>query len=238
MNTNLKEISNFIKKNDSFSDFNLVNNFLLNLNFTKMNFKKNLTGGNNNVQPLDDTLFKQQSNINSLKLSNIEDKIKTYTIKKDTILYYATSNKKGFDDNYLNFGKDKLISFFTPNFILASDKIQHHSTDKENSYIHVFKVSNDITDIYPISSHVNKTDFDIESFENEFCSQNHNYNGIGFFYPKNNIEIFSTSIYQQMNSIDVVLENENLFCSEFGICNPKLYLKYLYSQKCQIIDEL
>ena len=37
---NLKEISNFIKKNNSYSDFNIVNNFLCKLNYTKLSFNK------------------------------------------------------------------------------------------------------------------------------------------------------------------------------------------------------
>jgi hypothetical protein len=305
MNSNLKEISTFIKKNNSYSDFNLVDNFLLNLNFTKIDFnkKKNLIGGKEveelypNQGPLpsyEETILNQgqlpqysyqgqqpsyeeailnqgplpqysyqeqqpsyreailnqgqdfqfqdqQNNINKLPdiyLKNppfTTDKVETYTIKEGTILYHATSNKKGFNTNYINLGQDKLINFFTPNFRLASDKIEGCSVDKQNGYIHVFKVIKDIPNIYV------KLPFDIADdinsglLANEFCSSNQTYYGIGFFYPKNNIEMFSNNPYQYGQQLN--LNDEDMY-SEFGLCNPKPYLQYLYTQKCQSLRKL
>jgi hypothetical protein len=284
MNSNLKEISTFIKKNNSYSDFNLVDNFLFNLNFTKIDFnkKKNLIGGKVgeelypnqgplpsyeeailNQEPLPQYLYQgqqpsyeeailnqepqryfqnqQQNDINKLPdiyLKNppfTTDKVETYTIKEGTILYHATSNKKGFNTNYINLGQDKLINFFTPNFRLASDKIEGCSVDKQNGYIHVFKVIKDIPNIYV------KLPFDIADdinsglLANEFCSSNQTYYGIGFFYPKNNIEKFSNNPYQyeQQNNYNY----EDMY-SEFGLCNPKPYLQYLYTQRCQSLRKL
>jgi len=304
MNSNLKEISTFIKKNNSYSDFNLVNNFLLNLNFTKINFnkKKNLIGGaideegfiiddfgnrildefgnpirqdlqpenmafdnnlqpenmafDNNLQPenmaFDNNLqpgtiglgndLQQQMMIEKIPDTYLKnppftsDQIDTYTITEGTILYHATSNKKGFNTNYLNLGNDKIINFFTPNFRLASDKIEGCSVDKQNGYIHVFKVKKDIPNIYVRLPYDIADDISSDLLANEFCSKNQNYYGIGFFYPKNNIEMFSNDINQYNKKLN--LDNPDLYYSEFGLCNPKPYLEYLYTQRCQSLRKL
>lgn len=283
MNTNLKEISNFIKKNNSYSDFNLVNNFLLNLNYTKINFKKNLIGGdgygtnlpqvmidpnlpntmnnpnlssamidpnlpntmnNTNLQPtmINPNLQPDMTSIQKLpdmylqNPSYTTDRMETYTIKEGTILYHATSNKKGFNTNNINLGQDKIINFFTPNFRLASDKIEGCSVDKQNGYIHVFRVVKEIPNIYVRLPYDIADDINSGLLANEFCSKNQNYYGIGFFYPKNNIEMFSNNVYQQ--SQYNILENPEQYYSEFGLCNPKPYLEYLYSQRCQSLRKL
>ena len=35
-----------------------------------------------------------------------------------------------------------------------------------------------------------------------------------------------------------ILDNTEQYYSEFGLCNPKSYLEYLYSQKCQSLRKL
>lgn len=230
MNTNLKEISNFMKKNNTYSDFNYVNNFLLNLNYTKINFNhhnKLQLGGNimddsnpSNVNPLQNSTEQHNLPIDENLLDkNAENNLNSdptniYTIKEGTILYHTTSNKKGFNTKYLNIGNDKLINFFTPNFKLAIDY------SNKNDYIHVFKVKQDIPNIYIKTNNLNSTNYN--ELENEFCLKNKNYNGIGFYYPKNNIETFSNDLYHTTN--------ENNYDFEFCLCNPKL--EYLYSQRC------
>jgi hypothetical protein len=343
MNNNLKEISNFIKKNNSYSDFNLVNNFLLNLNFTKINFKKNLLGGaldeygneiiegnegqgdsgneiiegnegqgdsgneiiegnegqgdfgnideNGNViiegndrnviikvnddqydfgNGSEDEVLEQMSYGDYTDQTDIEpdiepdmyskktryisqdiyikpdmylqnpsftsDQIDTYTIEEGTLLYHATSNKRGFNTNYLNLGQDNIINFFTPNFRLASDKIEGCSVDKQNGYIHVFKVIKDIPNIYIRLPYDIADDINSGLLANEFCSKNQNYYGIGFFYPKNNIEMFSNN--QEQFNTQFNINNKDLYYSEFGLCNPKPYLQYLYTQRCQSLRRL
>jgi hypothetical protein len=281
MNTNLKEISTFINKNNSYSDYNLVNDFLLNLNFTKINLKNNnLIGGTlpGNIVPpiIDPNIIPYIVDPNIIdsniidpnipqipqipQLSNIEklpdmylqnppytsNQINTYTIKEGTILYHATSNKKGFDTNQLNIGQDKLINFFTPNFRLASDKIEGCSVDKQNGFIHVFRVVKDIPNIYVKLPYDIANDINTGTLANEFCSGNQNYYGIGFFYPKNNIEMFSNNPYQnqqlqqsQYSQFQTqILDNPEQYYSEFGLCNPKPYLEYLYSQRCQSLRKL
>ena len=252
MSANLKEISTFIKKNNSYSDYNLVNNFLSNLNFTKLNSNNNLIGGtepfvesNNSEQNKQtvDTFVQQVSNtpqIQDIYLQNppyTTEQANTYTIKSGTILYHATTNKKGFNTNQLNLGQDKLINFFTPNFRLASDKIEGCSVDKQNGFIHVFRVIKDIPNIYIKLPYDIANDINAGALASEFCSGNQNYYGIGFFYPKNNIEMFSNDLYQNQHQ-NKIQSNPEQYYSEFGLCNPKPYLKYLYSQKCQSLRKL
>ena len=59
---------------------------------------------------------------------------------------------------------------------------------------------------------------------------------LDFFYPKNEIELFNKTIL----SSESVVQNlsEEHFYSEFGLCNPTPYIKYLYSQKCQSLRKL
>ena len=42
----------------------------------------------------------------------------------------------------------QIIIFFTPNFRLASDRIQGCSIDKQKGYIHAFEVIQDIPNIF------------------------------------------------------------------------------------------
>ena len=272
---NLEQISNFTTKNKTYSDFNLINNFLYNLNFTNINYKKKLhnqLGGthidpynvnqidlNNNFNQIDPNNINQiDHNFNHLDLNNINqidpnfnhldlnnlnenipipdytsDVIKTYTIKEGTILYHSTSNKKGFNTNYIKLGKDNIISFFTPNFKLASDNIEGCNINRQNGYIHVFKVIKDIPNIYimlPFDID-NESDFNIDTLNDKFCKSDNLYYGVGFFYPKNEIEKFS-NIINPLNNY-----NQESY-SEFGLCNPTPYLEYLYTQKCMSLRKL
>ena len=177
------------------------------------------------------------------------DTINTYTIPEGTILYHATTNKKGFNPNYLKLGKDKLINFFTPDFKLASNGIESCSVDKQNGYIHVFRVIKPIPNIYVRLPYDITDDINSDVLANEFCSQNQNYYGIGFFYPKNNIEMFSSDKINNFENISNInnqllspnsnpISNSNEYYSEFGLCNPRPYLEYLYSQKCMSLRKL
>jgi hypothetical protein len=151
--SNLNQISNFIKNNNSFSDFNNVNNLLFNLNYTKLKLNTNKIsnsyqiGGVNengvnadelnpdglnpdgvnadrlnpdefnpdevnadelnpkilNQEGLNNQLINQQIGIQTLPDTYLQnpgytsDYVNTYTIKEGTILYHATTNKKGFN---------------------------------------------------------------------------------------------------------------------------------------------
>ena len=160
----------------------------------------------------------------------------TYTIKAGTILYHAATNKRGFNTHNIELGNDRVILFFTPNFRLASDRIEGCSVNKQKSYIHVFKVKQDIPNICVKLPYDTSDDISPESLHNQFCSSG-KYSGVGFFYPKNEIELFSNMMYNS-NSNFQGSNVENEFYSEFGLCNPTPYLEYLYSQKCESIRKL
>ena len=348
---NLLEIVDFMKKNKNFSDFNIVNDFLFDLNFTKYK-SNNQIGGSainqqpmnmnmNNQQPMNMNMNNQPMNMNmnnqpmnmnnqppisnQLQMNmnnqqplnmnmnngvlqsgqvinpqqqvkfNIEESIKTlgentdhlgvntdecvytriknpdgtyiqqkicdqkivtmpdmflpklsftysgintYTIKKGTILYHATVNKRGFNPNEIKLGKDLLISFFTPNFRLASDKIEGCSINKQKGFIHVFEVTRDIPEIFIKLPYDTEEDLDLDDLKNNFCNGNQNYKGVGFFYPKNEIELFNNSVFnQRTQEMHESLDDLNYY-SEFALCNPNDYLNYVYTQKCMSLRKL
>jgi hypothetical protein len=175
----------------------------------------------------------------------VSNQIKTYTIQKGVNLYYASNNKKGFNPDNIQLGNDNLISFFTPNFKLASDRIGSCDINNPNGYIHAFEVVQDIPNIYVKLPYDTDYDYTLKSLYDKFCAGSTQYNGVGFFYPKNEIEIFSNVLtnqnqnYQNQNqSMGFQSLPEENFYSEFGICNPTPYLKYLYSCKCQGLRQL
>ena len=173
------------------------------------------------------------------KPSFINSNMNTYTIKKGTILYHATTQKRGFDTNEIRLGKDKLISFFTPNFRLATDKIEGCSIDKQKGFIHFFEVKTDITDIFIKLPYDTDENLNLDELNDKFCNNNQYYKGVGFFYPKNEIEIFNNSVLNEKteDEINDDLDNETYY-SEFALCSPSNYLNYLYSQKCMSLRKL
>ncbi len=322
---NLKKISDFSKNNNNYSDFNLVSNLLLNLNFTKYRSNKKsqvLKGGNiegqmpldptqmipgvvpqiiHSQMPLDPTQMmpspipqipgvildqSQGQSINPMmgvssqgsiqenlvqgkkcreemiqnpdgtfikreicdnymsmfpnmylpKPNFVSGEIKTYTIPKGTVLYHSVDNKRGFNTNNIQLGNNGTIIFFTPNFRLASDRIQGCSIDKQKGYIHAFEVIQDIPNIYIKLPYDTSEDVSIETLKQEFCGGTGSYNGVGFFYPKNEIELFNKTILSSESIVTSL--TEEYFYSEFGLCNPTPYIKYLYSQKCQSLRKL
>ncbi len=162
--------------------------------------------------------------------------IQTYTIQKGTILYHSISNKRGFNTENIQLGQDRLIMFFTPNFRLASDQIEGCSIDKQKGYIHAFEVTQDIPNIYIKLPYDTDEDMSLASLHSQFCAGSKTYNGVGFFYPKNEIELFNSAVLKS-SPIPASISSEN-FYSEFGLCNPTPYLKYLYTQKCQSLRKL
>jgi hypothetical protein len=164
--------------------------------------------------------------------------INTYTIRKGTIMYHATVNKRGFDTREIRLGKDKLISFFTPNFRLASDKIEGCSIDKQKGFIHVFEVKTDIPDIFIKLPYDTDEDLNLDELKDKFCNANEYYKGVGFFYPKNEIELFNNSIFNQRTQEMHENLDDDSYYSEFALCAPNDYLTYLYSQKCMSLRKL
>jgi hypothetical protein len=320
-NHNLYRIANFAEKNQSFSDFNIVNKFKLNFNKYKTNSKIQIGGvtdnseasqqqtngnseasqqqtngnsetsqqqtngnpeasqqqtngkpetsqqqttdkpetsqqqpnskqdgqqSNGNPVPskeniaLDTPTSKNVDKIGRMNDSNlvrpdfISDEIKTYTIEKGTILFFSTVDKRGFNTNTIQLrstDSKSIISFFTPNFRLASDKIQGCSVDKQKGYIHVFRVKQEIPNIFIKLPYDTDDDIGLDNLFNKFCAGSNTYNGVGFFYPKNEIETFNN--IQTGGAI-----SDNNYYSEFGLCNPGPFLEYLYTQKCMSLRKL
>lgn len=237
----LKEISNFSKNNKSYSDLNIVNNLLSNTNFTKYKSNnKNLQLGGNNIvseslvdftendisthvltdptnptnptNPIDNTkVNSNENNINnSLINTPIETGIKTkniHTIKEGTVLYLVLTDKLN------NISDIELKSFFTPNFRLATDKINNY-IDKNKGYIYTFIVKKDIPNIIIKSfNSMDKIDTNIDN----------QYNGMGFIYPKNEIEAFSASLFNTVENPSSNLNELDTY-SQFILSNPLLYL--------------
>jgi len=286
---NLKEIVNFTKSNNDFSDFNILNNFKLNLNkYKSINSYKQFGGNINNLQqPLNSNIQYQQPNFqyqqqldpnfqyqpqldpnlqnqqqldpNRGLINNqivqqdmflgkpqfVTDSIQTYTIPAGTILYYSSTEKRGFNTNSIQlYGPNSLnnssesISLFTPNFRLASDKIQGCSIDKQKGYIHVFRVIREIPDIFIKLPYDTNDDITLNDLHKDFCEGTNRYSGVGFFYSKNEIELFNNNVINNSNTTSTLEINTENYYSEFYLCNPRPYVEYMYSQKCMSLRKL
>jgi hypothetical protein len=160
----------------------------------------------------------------------INSQINTYTIKRGTILYHA-SKISGFNPREIKLGKDNLISFFTPNFKLASFKVKGCDIDELNSFIHTFEVAKDIENIF-IKLPYTTGNINLNDLKNQFCTDQI-YNGVGFFFPKNDIELFN-NVLVDGNTLDLdKRQNDESYYSEFALCNPNEWLKYIVSHSCK-----
>ncbi len=165
-----------------------------------------------------------------IKPNIINSQVNTFTIKKGTILYHA-SKISGFNPREIKLGKDNLIAFFTPNFKLASFKIKGCDLDELNSYVHTFEVIKDIEKIF-VKLPYTTGNINLNDLKNEFCT-NSVYNGVGFFFPKNDIELFN-NVLVDGNTLDLdKQQNDDSYYSEFALCNPNEWLKYLISHSCK-----
>jgi hypothetical protein len=165
-----------------------------------------------------------------IKPNIINSQVNTFTIKKGTILYHA-SKISGFNPREIKLGKDNLIAFFTPNFKLASFKVKGCDLDELNSYIHTFEVIKDIEKIF-VKLPYTTGNINLDDLKNEFCT-NSVYNGVGFFFPKNDIELFN-NVLVDGNTLDLdKQQNDDSYYSEFALCNPNEWLKYLISHSCK-----
>ena len=59
-----------------------------------------------------------------------------------------------------------------------------------------------------------------------------------FFYPKDEIELFNNSIFNQRTQEMHENLDDDSYYSEFALCSPNDYLTYLYSQKCMSLRKL
>jgi len=141
MNNNLKKITEFIKSNDNYSDYNFVKEFLFKLNFTKI--KLNQNGGRTNLGEIE---------------TEITNNDKLINIKEGTILFHTSLNKKN------SFNNQEIINL-TSNYKVAFDKI--NNTTNKNFFINAFEVKKDINNIL-IKSLIDIKDINLDyNFLNE-----------------------------------------------------------------------
>ena len=146
----------------------------------------------------------------------------TYTIPEGTILYASSYEEKGF--NTKNIKLQDGLTFYSPNFRLAVDRISGCAITKEGNtgYVHRFRVKAPIPNIYiqrPCDLTVKTS---MEELQTKICGE---FYGIGFFYDVNSIEEFSPGIQSK---------NDQSY-SEFALCNSSPYLEYISSQGCECI---
>lgn len=148
--------------------------------------------------------------------------MKTITIKKNQILYHASYKRDTFDPIKINLNKGKkyLSAYFSTNKKFASSRIKD-CTKYPQGYIHAFEVKMDIDNIYLLSQY-DLSEWNLEMIEKNYCNATNidgdKYNGIGFYIMKGKTD----------NSVE---------SSEFALCNPKRYLKYLHTIKCKSYGE-
>jgi hypothetical protein len=217
-NNNLLNISDFSKTNNHFSDYNLINNFLLDMDFIQYRSNNTLiqSGGSVNI-PFTIPEQQQQQELlvlekNKVLISNISQPFKKlYIIKKGTILYH-NSSCKNINKNVINIHNMKLKYMFTPYFKLA---INNNLITK---HIEIFEVIHDI----PILM-INIDDIDsMTSIETLFLNGTDIYMGIGFYYPKNPLEL-ETFNMTDTNSNPLI--DENNFYVEFALDNSNKAIK-------------
>jgi hypothetical protein len=113
----LNDILKFVKKNNNYSDYNLIQKYANTLNFNK------LRGGFIDIE------------------NKITDK---HNIKEGTILFHASKNKE-INVNKIKIGDTDLFAYFTNDFDTALNTINFFNSKK--NYIHVFKAKKNIDNL-------------------------------------------------------------------------------------------
>lgn len=150
--------------------------------------------------------------------------ITTASIKKGTILYHH-SKVELFDPEILNLNDGTCLSaFFTDSKESAKERMKNcMKFPHERDYIHVFKVVEPIDKIF-ILSQFNLSDWDKKIIDDKYCNgknlNNDKYNGVGFYLMK-----------KPISEKDKLTEN-NVASKDYAICNPKRYLEYIHTVRC------
>lgn len=171
------------------------------------------------MQPVEHDPVKFNTNA-YLPLPNVN--VQPYTIKAGTILYCGSLNKDvgEITASQIQTRDGNALSFFTPNFRLAFDRIGGCSIHPDKSYIHAYEAKQDITNIFIKHDFITSMTFD--DIQNNICS-NSKYNGVGFFYPANEIEHFNAQHG---------MGTPSRMYAEFFLCNPFSFIAHLNTQKC------
>lgn len=155
----------------------------------------------------------------------------TYVIPEGTILYHGSKTIREFNVQRINVGDDNFVAFFTPNKSIASSYIRDCAPTGDeggvvNGYIHEFVVKKDVTNIFIISSHDKELQWQLKKLKTGYCETTKydiKLNGIGFFVPAKEQSKFTEL------SMNVPAD---LHFSQFALCNPAEYLKYLGTYQC------
>jgi len=161
-----------------------------------------------------------------------------FTIPIGTILYHGSTRVSQFDPIRIDVGGSELAAFFSQNKKFAASYIQECATAPESKgFIHKFEVTRSIDKIYIISSKDKDFAWNEKILKDKFCNNTKfdNINGVGFFVSSGEDDKFSNDDKSSMNASD------KLHSSEFALCNPGLFLKYIGTYQCigprQLSDE-
>ena len=146
----------------------------------------------------------------------------TYTIPSGTILFHGTKIKDTFNPKNIKLGDNELVAFFSTSKRFAADFISSCGNYPiENGYIHMFRVTKDINNIFIISSYEFNNKMTDEFLQKYFCNgkniYNSKFNGVGFFIQR----------------VDDQLNPNINYIPEFAICDPNQFLEYINTQRCQ-----
>jgi len=204
----------FINNNNTFSDYDLIQNYVNSLTFNK------LRGGS----IINDIENSQNDNENSLNdnENSLNDDNK-FTLNEGTILFHASKNK-GINTNKIKIGDFNLYAYFTNNLNTATDTIKLFNLNEK--YIHVFKTKKNINNLIFDISNYNEKNKSISKIQ---------YGGICFKYPnenriqrvKNNLLINNKLFQSGVNN-----DNQNI---EIALFDIKDNLDYLYTLNCHNI---
>ena len=153
---NLNVILKFINKNNNFSDFNLIENYINTINFGEFRGgainDKNVNDGIINDGIINDGIINggiinggiiNDKIINDGSINTENDK---YTINEGTILFHASNSKK-FNQNKIKFGDTSLYAFFTNSLDIASSTTKLYNSKEKENFIHVFKTKKNIDNL-------------------------------------------------------------------------------------------
>lgn len=171
------------------------------------------------------------SSLNFMKPSHTT----TYEIEEGTTLYHGSKKISQFDPETINVGDNDFVAFFSPNIDIAANYIAHCNPigeDHGDGYIHEFIVKKAIPNLYIESPHEKKLNWDQKKINANYCnnlSYNVKLNGVGFFVkaPKT-----FEHIGKKQTSVD------GLYSSQFALCNPREFLKYVGTYKCAAPNSL
>jgi hypothetical protein len=167
----------FINTNNTFSDFDLIQNYINSLNFNKLrggsiNEIINENSENENSKSINENSknINENSKNDNENSENINNK---YMINEGTILFHASKNKS-INTNKIKVGDVNLYAYFTNNLNTATNTIKLFNLNEK--YIHVFKTKKNINNLV----------FDMSNYNENKSISKIQYGGICFKYPNEN----------------------------------------------------